>query len=163
MTFPWWELLKKRSICTSSKRDFSISSEGQPYPRKSRASGSLPGFWTVCLSFAEIRLGWVAVMNTEHRKCDLCNLLDNLMSKGSAPCHELTVIRGRLLFADNQYGKRSRQVFSVLSKACSRKKCVSIRGELLHALLNCSFKIGGLSEAALGVSVPAAGEADNLY
>ena len=92
-----------------------------------------------------------------HRKRDLCNLLDNLISKGSAPCHELTVIRGRLLFADNQCGRRSRQVFSVLSKACSRKKCVSIRGELLHALLNCSFKIGGLSEAALGVSVPAAG------
>ncbi|OLP88003.1 hypothetical protein AK812_SmicGene30711 [Symbiodinium microadriaticum] len=31
-----------------------------------------------------------------HRKRDLCNLLDNLISKGSAPCHELTVIRGML-------------------------------------------------------------------
>ncbi|CAE7316422.1 unnamed protein product [Symbiodinium sp. CCMP2592] len=42
----------------------------------------------------------------------------------------------RLLFADNQvFGRRARQVFSVLSKACSCKKNVKITGELLHALL----------------------------
>ena len=103
---------------------------------KESGFGELARVLGVCVSFAEIRLGWVAVMNTEHRKRDLCNLLDSLISKGVASCHELTVLRGRLLFADNQvYGRRSRQVFSVLSRACSRKKCTSIRGELLHALL----------------------------
>ncbi|CAE7616475.1 unnamed protein product [Symbiodinium sp. CCMP2592] len=67
---------------------------------------------------------------------DLSNLLDLLVSKGSASSHELTVLRGRLLFADNQvFGRRARQVFSVLSKACFCKKNVKITGELLHALL----------------------------
>ncbi|CAE7340175.1 unnamed protein product [Symbiodinium sp. CCMP2592] len=90
----------------------------------------------VSISFADVRAGLVVVSNTEHRIRDLSNLLDLLVSRGSASSHELTVLRGRLLFADNQvFGRRARQVFSVLSKACSCKKNVKITGELLHALL----------------------------
>ena len=90
----------------------------------------------VCISFADVKAGLVTVDNTEHRKRDLCSLLDSIILKGSATGHELTVLRGRLLFADNQiFGRRARQVFSVLSRACSRKKNTEIKDELLHALL----------------------------
>ncbi|CAE7519242.1 unnamed protein product [Symbiodinium sp. CCMP2592] len=37
--------------------------------------------------------------------------------------------------SEKVFGRRARQVFSVLSKACSCKKNVKITGELLHALL----------------------------
>ena len=84
----------------------------------------------VCISFAEIKLGWVVVQNTEHRRDDLRRLLDALIAKSSASSHELTVLRGKLMFADNQvYGRRARQVFSTL------KKQVRIKDELLVALL----------------------------
>ena len=78
----------------------------------------------------------MVVQNTEHRRNDLRRLLGTLISKGSASSHELTVLRGRLMFADNQvYGRRARQVFATLSKACARKKQVCIKDELLVALL----------------------------
>ena len=90
----------------------------------------------VCISFAEIKLGWVVIQNTEHRRDDLRRFLDALIAKGSASSHELTVLRGRLMFADNQvYGRRARQVFSTLSRACAKKKQVCISDELLVALL----------------------------
>ena len=90
----------------------------------------------VCVSFSEIRLGFVVVLNTEHRKRDLCRLLDTLIARGSATSQELTVLRGRLLFADNQiFGRRARQIFAILSKACARRKNSAVSGELLHALL----------------------------
>ena len=90
----------------------------------------------VCVSFSEIRLGFVVVLNTEHRKRDLCRLLDTLIARGSATSQELTVLRGRLLFADNQiFGRRARQIFTILSKACARRKNSAVSGELLHALL----------------------------
>ena len=60
-----------------------------------------------CFSFTEIELGWVVIQNTEHRRDDLWRLLDALMTnaKDSASSHGLTVLRGRLMFADNQvYG-----------------------------------------------------------
>ena len=78
----------------------------------------------------------MVVQNTEHRRNDLRKLLDALISKGTATSHELTVLRGRLMFADNQvYGRRARQVFTVLSKACARKKQTIIKDDLLVALL----------------------------
>ena len=90
----------------------------------------------VCISFADARAGLISVSNTEHRKKDLCNLLDLLISKGSASCHELTVLRGRLLFADNQvFGRSARQAFSILSRSCSRKRNTEVKDELLRALL----------------------------
>ena len=94
------------------------------------------GFNSLSLSFAEIRLGCVVVLNTEHRKRDLCRLLDALIAKGSATSQELTVLRGRLLFADNQiFGRRARQIFAILSKACAQRKNSVVSGKLLHALL----------------------------
>ena len=42
------------------------------------------------------------IQNTEHRRDDLRRLLDVLIAKGSASSHELTVPKGRLMFADNQ-------------------------------------------------------------
>ena len=81
----------------------------------------------VCISCAELKLGWVVVQNTEHWRNDLRRLLDTLISKGSASSHEFTVLRGRLMFADNQvYGRRARQVFATLSKACARKNCLAL-------------------------------------
>ena len=79
----------------------------------------------VCISFTDIKLGWVVMQNTEHRRDDLRRLLDALIAKGSASSNELTVLKGRLMFADNQvYRRRARQVFSTLSKACAKKRQV---------------------------------------
>ena len=63
-------------------------------------------------------------------------LIDALIAKGQATSHELTVLRGRLMFADNQiFGRRARQVFATLSKACARKKLINTKDDLLVALL----------------------------
>ena len=103
---------------------------------KDSGFNSLARVLGVCISFADVKAGLVTVDNTEHRKRDLCSLLDSLVLRGSATGHELTVLRGRLLFADSQiFGRRARQVFAVLSRACSRKKTTEIKDDLLHALL----------------------------
>ena len=103
---------------------------------KDSGFNSLARVLGVSLSFTEIRLGCVVVLNTEHRKRDLCRHLDTLIAKGSATSQELTVLRGRLRFADNQiFGRRARQIFAILSKACAQRKNSVVSGELLHALL----------------------------
>ena len=90
----------------------------------------------VVVSFSDIKAGLLSVSNTEHRKKDVAALIDKMVNTGLASAHEVAVLRGRLMFADNQvFGRRSKQCFLTLTRASARKKQVAVKGDLLHALL----------------------------
>ena len=96
----------------------------------------MPRVLGVVVSFRDIKAGLLSVSNTEHRKKNVAALIDKMVNTGSASAHEVAMLRGRLMFADNQvFGRRSRQCFFTLTRASARKKQVAVKGDILHALL----------------------------
>ena len=85
----------------------------------------------VQFSFADSSSGLLSVCNTEGRIKEVCEQIQFLLDKGKASSAELATLRGRLLFADNIFGRRSKQSMKVLSLACAKTGLISSNQDLI--------------------------------
>ncbi|CAE7673348.1 unnamed protein product [Symbiodinium sp. CCMP2456] len=83
------------------------------------------------INLADSAAGLFKVSNTEARQKELSAIISGMLEKGSALSKDFEVLRGRLIFAENQiFGRMACRHMQRISRACRSKGMVEIRDEL---------------------------------
>ena len=88
------------------------------------------------INLADSAAGLFKVSNTEARQKELSAIISGMLEKGSALSKDFEILRGRLIFAENQiFGRMACRHMQRISRACRFKGMVEIRDELAASLL----------------------------
>ena len=88
------------------------------------------------ISLADSAAGLFKICNTEARQKELASCIAYMLEQGSAMSKEFEVLRGRLIFAENQvFGRMACKHMQCISRACRAKGLVQIHDDLAASLL----------------------------
>ena len=89
----------------------------------------------VCVDLSDANIMLLKLYNTESRKAEIKNSIDEILGRGSLKKGELLSLRGRLVFAENQvFGKTCNVAMRVLSKYADGHSTGPVQNELCDAL-----------------------------
>ena len=89
----------------------------------------------VCIDLTDANILLLKLYNTDARKEEIKNSIDDILQRGSLKKGELLSLRGRLVFAENQvFGKTCNIAMKVLSKYADGHSTGPVQNELCSAL-----------------------------
>eukprot|EP00439_Symbiodinium_sp_Y106_P001451 s6543_g1.t1 len=110
---------------TSGEKDGGFQSVARALGVEINLSDSAAGLFKVCNT-----------VNTESRQKELASCISHILEQGSALSKDFEILRGRLIFAENQvFGRMACRHMQCISRACRAKGMVKIHDDLAASLL----------------------------